>query len=99
MQELIADRKQAEVSEFLSAGSSIGRALLLSRMVPPERVAALRQAFMAMTNDPKFVQDTVKSGLELDAVSGERIFMGNDLSSAKQVFEGDATGFPGNTRT
>jgi len=42
-------------------------------MVPPERVAALRQAFTAMTNDPKFVQDTVKSGLELDAVSGEEL--------------------------
>jgi len=73
MQELITARKQAEVAEFLSAGSPIGRALLLSRMVPPERVAALREAFMAMTADPKFVHDTEQSGLELDALPGEEL--------------------------
>jgi tripartite-type tricarboxylate transporter receptor subunit TctC len=73
MQELIADRKQAEVAEFLSSGSPVGRALLTSRMVPPERVAALRQAFLAMTADPKFVHDTGQSGLELDPVPGEEL--------------------------
>ncbi len=79
MQELIGARRQAEVAEFLSAGSSIGRALLLSRMVPPERAAALREAFMTMTSDPKFVHDTAQSGLELDAVPGAEL----DRISAK----------------
>jgi len=69
MQELIADRKQAEVAEFLSSGSPIGRALLVPRTVPAERVAALRKAFM----DPKFVHDTTQSGLELDPVPGEEL--------------------------
>jgi tripartite-type tricarboxylate transporter receptor subunit TctC len=73
MQELIADRKQFEVAEFLSSGSPIGRALLVPRTVPAERVAALRKAFMEMTADPKFVQDTTQSGLELDPLPGEEL--------------------------
>jgi tripartite-type tricarboxylate transporter receptor subunit TctC len=73
MQELITVRKQAEVAEFLSSGAPIGRALLLSRMVPPDRVAALRRAFMAMTADPKFVHDTAQAGLELDPMPGEEL--------------------------
>jgi tripartite-type tricarboxylate transporter receptor subunit TctC len=73
MQELIADRKQAEVAEFLSSGSPIGRALLVPRTVPAERVAMLRKAFMEMTADPKFVHDTMQSGLELDPVPGDEL--------------------------
>src|SRR5262249_50984016 len=73
MQELIADRKQAEVAEFLSSGSPIGRALLVPRTVPADRVAALRKAFMEMTADPKFVHDTMQSGLEFDPVPGEEL--------------------------
>jgi tripartite-type tricarboxylate transporter receptor subunit TctC len=71
MQELIADRKKAEVSEFLSAGSAIGRALLAPRSAPAERIAALRAAFLAMTADEKFKGEVQKSGLELDPISGD----------------------------
>jgi tripartite-type tricarboxylate transporter receptor subunit TctC len=71
MQELISDSKKAEVAEFLSAGSAIGRALLAPRSTPAERIAALRAAFLAMTADEKFRADVLKSGLELDPISGE----------------------------
>jgi tripartite-type tricarboxylate transporter receptor subunit TctC len=70
MQELISDRKKAEVAQFLSSGSAIGRALLAPRAAPFERVAALRAAFVAMTADERFRSEVLQSGLELDPVSG-----------------------------
>jgi tripartite-type tricarboxylate transporter receptor subunit TctC len=73
MQELIADSKKAEVAEFLSAGSAIGRALLAPHAVPADRIAALRAAFHAMVADDKFRAETLKSGLELDPLSGEEL--------------------------
>ena len=73
MQELIADSKKAEVAEFLSAGSAIGRALLAPRAVPPDRIAALRAAFQSMVADDKFRAETLKSGLELDPLFGEEL--------------------------
>jgi NAD(P)-dependent dehydrogenase (short-subunit alcohol dehydrogenase family) len=73
MQELIADRKKAEVAEFLSSGSAIGRALVAPRAAPTERIAALRAAFLAMTADEKFRSELRRSGLELEPVSGEEL--------------------------
>jgi tripartite-type tricarboxylate transporter receptor subunit TctC len=73
MQELISDRKKAEVAEFLSSGSAIGRALIAPRAAPAERVAALRAAFLAMTADEKFRSEIRRSGMELDPISGEEL--------------------------
>jgi tripartite-type tricarboxylate transporter receptor subunit TctC len=73
MQELISDKKKAEVAEFLSSGSAIGRALIAPRAAPAERIAALRTAFVAMTADEKFKSELRRSRLELDPVSGEEL--------------------------
>jgi tripartite-type tricarboxylate transporter receptor subunit TctC len=73
MQELISDRKEAEVAEFLSSGSAIGRALIAPRAVPSGRIAALRAAFLAMTADEKFRTEIRRSGLELDPISGAEL--------------------------
>jgi tripartite-type tricarboxylate transporter receptor subunit TctC len=78
MQELIADRRQAQVAAFLSAGSPIGRALLLPRTAPADRLMALRDAFMAMTADQQFVRDAAQSGLELDVTAGAEL---DDISA------------------
>jgi tripartite-type tricarboxylate transporter receptor subunit TctC len=71
MQELIADRKKAEVAKFLSAGSAIGRALVAPRAVPADRIGALRAAFQSMVADDKFRSEALQTGLELDPISGE----------------------------
>jgi tripartite-type tricarboxylate transporter receptor subunit TctC len=73
MQELIADNEKAEVAKFLTAGSAIGRALLAPRDVPPTRIAALRAAFQSMVTDDRFRAETLKSGLELDPLSGKEL--------------------------
>lgn len=70
MQELIDDPRHKKVAEFLSSGSAIGRALLVPKSVPAERIAALRKAFDETVKDPAFMADAEKSGAELDPTSG-----------------------------
>ena len=41
--------------------------------VPADRVAALRKAFIATTQDPDYVADAVKAGFEVEPVTGEEI--------------------------
>jgi tripartite-type tricarboxylate transporter receptor subunit TctC len=87
MQELIADKEKAQVAEFLSAGSAIGRALLAPQAAPPERVAALREAFLAMTADEKFKAEVLRSGFELDPVPGQALdqITAKILSAPKEI--------------
>jgi tripartite-type tricarboxylate transporter receptor subunit TctC len=40
---------------------------------PPERVAALRQAFDATLRDPEYLAEAQRLNLEITPVSGERI--------------------------
>ena len=70
MQELLADPKHKQVAEFLSSGSTIGRALLVHKAVPPERIAALREAFDEMVKDPSFIMQAERAGAELDPTPG-----------------------------
>jgi tripartite-type tricarboxylate transporter receptor subunit TctC len=73
MQELLDDPKQKQVVEFLSSGAAVGRALLVHGATPPERIAALREAFDRMVKDPEFVAQAERTGLELDPTPGVEI--------------------------
>jgi tripartite-type tricarboxylate transporter receptor subunit TctC len=73
MQELLDDPKHKQVAEFLSSASTIGRALLVHKVVPAQRIAALREAFDAMVKDPEFVMQAERMGAELDPTPGVEI--------------------------
>jgi tripartite-type tricarboxylate transporter receptor subunit TctC len=66
MQELLDIPKHKQVAEFLSSASTIGRALLVHKAVPAERIAALREAFDEMVKDPQFIEQAEHMGAELD---------------------------------
>jgi hypothetical protein len=70
MQEVISDPVGKKVAEFMSAGSAIGRALIVPPKVPAERVAALRNAFDQLVKDPDFLRQAAEAGAELDPKSG-----------------------------
>jgi len=70
MQEVISDPIGKKVAEFMSAGSAIGRALITPPGVPAERIAALRNAFDQLAQDPEFLRQTAEAGAELDPKSG-----------------------------
>jgi tripartite-type tricarboxylate transporter receptor subunit TctC len=71
MQELVSAPQDKMVIEFMSAGSAIGRALIVPGGVPSERVSALRDAFDQMTKDPAFLKMAEDIGAEIDPTSGE----------------------------
>ena len=70
MQELFEQPEQKQLMEFISAGATIGRALILPPGVPAERVAALRAAFEKVVRDPDFIADAEKRRAELDPLPG-----------------------------
>src|SRR5262249_62022584 len=41
--------------------------------IPSDRAAALRNALIEMANDPDFIQDASKSGLDYRAITAEQI--------------------------
>jgi tripartite-type tricarboxylate transporter receptor subunit TctC len=63
----------------LYAAENIGRSIVLPPGVPPERVKVLRDAFAAMTQDPQFLKEAEKTGLEVGLTRGED--MNRDIES------------------
>lgn len=52
---------------------SMGRPFAVAPGVPPDRVKALRAAFVATTKDPKFIAEATKAKREIELVTGDEI--------------------------
>jgi tripartite-type tricarboxylate transporter receptor subunit TctC len=55
---------------LFASPSTVGRSAVAPPGLPPERVQALRQAFMAAIRDPALVEEVKRSKLELDPLDG-----------------------------
>lgn len=64
--------EQRQVLEFLMAEQVYGRPFLGPPNIPADRLAALREGFMATMKDPAFLAEAQKVGIEVDPVSGEK---------------------------
>jgi tripartite-type tricarboxylate transporter receptor subunit TctC len=64
------DRK---VMELIYSQLTFGRPFVLPPGTPPDRVAALRKAFMATMQDKDTLADAKKMNLDLDSLSGEEV--------------------------
>jgi tripartite-type tricarboxylate transporter receptor subunit TctC len=73
MQELVDNARTKKVIEFISAGSAIGRALIVPPGVPADRLAALRGAFDKLVADKAFLADAAKRSAEIDATPGVEV--------------------------
>jgi tripartite-type tricarboxylate transporter receptor subunit TctC len=62
-----------QVMELIYSQLVFGRPYVLPPGTPPERVAALRRAFMAALRDPDTIAEAKKMNLDLDALSGEDV--------------------------
>jgi tripartite-type tricarboxylate transporter receptor subunit TctC len=56
---------------FYTSSAEVSRSLLGAPGIPADRLAALREAFMATTRDPQFLEDVKKSQAEFDPAPGE----------------------------
>jgi hypothetical protein len=65
-----ADRR---LSSVVLASGALGRPMLGTPGIPPERVKILRDAFNATMKDPEFLADVEKRKFELDPTPGEEL--------------------------
>jgi tripartite-type tricarboxylate transporter receptor subunit TctC len=71
--ELTTTDRQRQILDVLNSGSDFGRPLVTPPGVPEARVAALRRALAAMTEDAEAIADAAKSGYEVGLISGEQM--------------------------
>ena len=62
-----------QILKFFSTDVVVGRPFVTSPGVPTERVAMLRKAFDDMMKDPAYLEDSMKAGLDVGPVAGEKI--------------------------
>lgn len=69
--ELTDDARDRNALKLIASTSTIGRAVMSTPGVPPERTEALRRAFDAMVQDPQFIADATARRLGVDPMKGE----------------------------
>jgi tripartite-type tricarboxylate transporter receptor subunit TctC len=87
--ELAGNDQDREVLRFISADTAISRAAVTTPETPPERVAALRKAFMDTMRDPQFLAEAEKMQVDISPLSGEESQAVADkiVSTSPQVVE------------
>jgi tripartite-type tricarboxylate transporter receptor subunit TctC len=71
--ELAVSDEGRTILHAIASTAEIGRAIIAGPGVPPERLAALRQAFAQMVKDPAFIATCNKRHLMLDPASGDEM--------------------------
>ena len=71
--EFAKDERTKKVLEFVLAPTLMDRPLLAPPGVPSERLRALRAAFHAAVNDPRFLAEARRLRIDVKEVPGERI--------------------------
>jgi len=71
--ELAQSDEGRQVLHAAASTGEIGRSILTTPGVPPERLAALRSAFQAMLTDPDFLAACQKRNLMIDGAAGEEM--------------------------
>jgi hypothetical protein len=71
--DFVKDAADRQVLELNFTQKTAARPLAAPPGVPPERVAALRAAFVALSSDQEFVADAERSKLEIAPVPAEAI--------------------------
>jgi tripartite-type tricarboxylate transporter receptor subunit TctC len=75
------------ILEFMNSDSTVGWNVVAPPDVPPDRVAFLREAFDATMNDPEFLADAQKRGLEIVPGRGTEVqqIVGRTLATPPQA--------------
>lgn len=73
MTEFVTSEEGRVVMRVLAGTAEVGRAILATPGVPPERLRALRIAFAAMVKDPQFLATAQKRHIMIDPGTSEQI--------------------------
>jgi tripartite-type tricarboxylate transporter receptor subunit TctC len=63
--------EQHQLLDVLDAADDVGRPFVMSKQVPPDRVAIMRKAFNETMKDKEFLADTEKLQLPVNPLTGE----------------------------
>lgn len=69
--DLAKTQEQKDIIDVLLAPGELGRPYIMSKAVPADRLAFLREAFAATMKDKSFVADAEKQGITVDPIFGE----------------------------
>jgi tripartite-type tricarboxylate transporter receptor subunit TctC len=73
MTELVTSDEGRMVTRVLAGTAEVGRSILTTPGVPPERLKALSSAFAAMIKDPQFLAAVQKRTIMIDPATGEEL--------------------------
>lgn len=65
--------EQRQIMSLYDRQGEFGRPFVTGATVPPERIKALRAAFMSAMNDPELRKELMARGLDVDPMSGEDV--------------------------
>jgi hypothetical protein len=68
--DFLKDPQDLEVLRLLTAAMDLGRPYVVSRQVPPERLALLQNAFAAAVQDKAFLELAAKRNMDVSLVTG-----------------------------
>ena len=71
--EFTKDEKTRQILQLILSPMEMDRPILLPPGAPPDRLAALRQAFHAAMADPGLVADARKANIDLEEVTGQKV--------------------------
>jgi tripartite-type tricarboxylate transporter receptor subunit TctC len=71
--DLAANPAQRQMLRLIFARQVMGRPFVAPPAIPPERLAALRRAFMQTLGDKDFLAEAAKARLEINGVPGEEV--------------------------
>ncbi len=71
--EFARDGDERAILELISSTGFVGRSLFATPGAPPDRIAALRQAFQAMLKDKEFLESLARTRAEFAPLSGEEM--------------------------
>src|SRR5262249_15244998 len=71
--DLAKNPAQRQMLRMIFARQVMGRPFVAPPGIPPDRLAALRKAFMQTMTDKDFLADAEKAKLEINPVDGEKV--------------------------
>jgi tripartite-type tricarboxylate transporter receptor subunit TctC len=71
--DLAVDDESRSILSFIGGSAEVGRSLVAEPGTPPERAAALRQAFMDTMGDPAFLAEMAQRKLLVEPLNGAEV--------------------------
>ena len=93
VQSLMKTDEQRQIVSFYNSNVELGRPVLTTPGVPPERLEALRRAFDTMMKDPEFLDEAKRAGFAVHPLTGEAVsaVVNRIMSTPREIIDKTVT--------